>query len=225
LERHQTLRHAVAWSYDLLDDAEKTALERCSVFRRRIRPQERLRGSHPTTSTSTPSLICWMPWCASRCWSPTGLRGGPGSRCWRRSASFAEEQLVASGEATEVRTAHARYFAGREADIMALWGRPPAAGGLRLVRRRNWPIAHCLSVGSRPRRSRRGRRYLRHTRRFLGLWVEQYEPIAWAEELIEPARAVDHPKLGYLLVMATQCWMAGRIEAAVRYSDEGQQVS
>ena len=32
LARHHTLRHAVAWSYDLLDDAEKTLLERCSVF-------------------------------------------------------------------------------------------------------------------------------------------------------------------------------------------------
>ena len=32
LERHQTLRHAVAWSYDLLDDTEKTVLARCSVF-------------------------------------------------------------------------------------------------------------------------------------------------------------------------------------------------
>jgi predicted ATPase len=32
VERHQTLRHAVAWSYGLLDDAEKTVLERCSVF-------------------------------------------------------------------------------------------------------------------------------------------------------------------------------------------------
>ena len=30
---------------------------------------------------------------------------------------------------------------------------------------------------------------------FLGFWVENYEPIAWAEELIEPARAVDHPRL------------------------------
>jgi hypothetical protein len=30
--RHQTLRHAVAWSYDHLDDAEKPLLERCSVF-------------------------------------------------------------------------------------------------------------------------------------------------------------------------------------------------
>ena len=26
------VRHAVAWSYDLLDDAEKVLLDRCSVF-------------------------------------------------------------------------------------------------------------------------------------------------------------------------------------------------
>jgi len=32
LERHHTLRHAVAWSYDLLDDTEKRLLARCSVF-------------------------------------------------------------------------------------------------------------------------------------------------------------------------------------------------
>ena len=32
LERHQTLRHAVGWSYDLLDDDERAVLNRCSVF-------------------------------------------------------------------------------------------------------------------------------------------------------------------------------------------------
>jgi NB-ARC domain len=32
LERHHTLRHAVAWSYDHLDDGEKSLLERCAVF-------------------------------------------------------------------------------------------------------------------------------------------------------------------------------------------------
>ena len=32
LSRHQTLRHAVAWSYDLLGDDEKMLLDRCSVF-------------------------------------------------------------------------------------------------------------------------------------------------------------------------------------------------
>ncbi|MDT7794312.1 MAG: hypothetical protein QOD59_3748, partial [Mycobacterium sp.] len=32
LERHQTLHHAVQWSYDLLAEDEKTLLNRCSVF-------------------------------------------------------------------------------------------------------------------------------------------------------------------------------------------------
>ena len=44
LERHHTLRHAVAWSYDLLDDAEKTLLERCSVFAGGFDLQSCLRG-------------------------------------------------------------------------------------------------------------------------------------------------------------------------------------
>ena len=53
---------------------------------------------------------------------------------------------------------------------------------------------------------------------FLGLWSKTTSRSAWAEELIEPARAVDHPRLAFLYVIASQCWMAGRIEAAVGYS-------
>ena len=52
--------------------------------------------------------------------------------------------------------------------------------------------------------------------------VQTYEPIAWAEELIEPARAVDHPRLAFLYVIASLCYTTGRIEAAVGYSDAGQ---
>ena len=59
---------------------------------------------------------------------------------------------------------------------------------------------------------------------FLGALVENNEPIAWAEELIEPARVADHPRLAFLYVIASHCYMTGRIEAAVRYSDAGQLV-
>jgi hypothetical protein len=52
--------------------------------------------------------------------------------------------------------------------------------------------------------------------------VENFEPIAWAEELIAPASAVDHPRLASLCVMATQGWIVGRIDDAVRYSEAGQ---
>jgi tetratricopeptide (TPR) repeat protein len=58
----------------------------------------------------------------------------------------------------------------------------------------------------------------------LCIFVENYEPIAWAEELIEPARALDHPRLATLYVIASLCWQAGRVEAAVHYADDGQMV-
>ena len=54
---------------------------------------------------------------------------------------------------------------------------------------------------------------------WLGYLTENYEPIAWAEELIEPALAVDHPRLATLYVVASNCYMAGRIDARLRYTD------
>ena len=136
---------------------------------------------------------------------------------------FAEEQLVARGEASEVRAAHARHFAGRETDILALWDSPrqldahawftAELANLRTAFR--WAADHNdLDVAAT----------IATYAAFLGIWVDNYEPIAWAEELIEPARAVDHPRLAALYVMASMCWNAGRIEAAVGYSDAAQRV-
>ena len=66
LERHQTLRHAVAWSYDLLDDTEKSVLERCSVFAGGFDLQSACAVAGSMTSTSTPSSTYSTLWCASR---------------------------------------------------------------------------------------------------------------------------------------------------------------
>ena len=65
----------------------------------------------------------------------------------------------------------------------------------------------------------------RPTREFLGTLIENYEPIAWAEETIELALSVDHPRSAFLYVIASMCWVVGRIEAAVAYSDAGQTIT
>jgi hypothetical protein len=57
---------------------------------------------------------------------------------------------------------------------------------------------------------------------FLGYWVEQYEPVAWAEELIGPAKAIDHPRLAQLYVGAAICHVTGRRDDFLRYAEEGQ---
>ena len=134
---------------------------------------------------------------------------------------FAEEQLVARGEASEIRAAHSRYFAGREADILALWDSPRQReaydwftielANLRTAFR--WAADHGdLDVAAT----------IATYVGWLGVVVQTFEPIAWAEELIEPARAVDHPRLAFLYVIASLCYTTGRIEAAVGYSDAGQ---
>ena len=127
---------------------------------------------------------------------------------------------MATGSADEARTAHARYFAGRETDILALWDSP------RQREAYDWFTAELANLRTAFRwAADQGdldvAAPIATYAAFLGLRVENYEPIAWAEELIEPARAGDHPRLAFLYGMASQCWMPGRIEAAVGYTDAG----
>jgi predicted ATPase len=221
LARHQTLRHAVAWSYDHLADTEKTLLERCSVFAGGFDLQSACAVIGSDDDFATLDLLDTLV-------RKSLLVADRSSGRTRYSMletirQFAEEQLVARGAAAEARTAHARHFAGREPDILALWDSPRQREAYEwftvelanLRKAFRWAADHGDLAAAAAIAT-----YVM----FLGSAVESYEPIAWAEELIEPARAVNHPRLAALYVMASQCWMPGRIQEAVRYSDAGQMV-
>jgi len=221
LERHQTLRQAVQWSYDLLDDGEKALLARCSVFSGGFDVQSAcaVAGFDETDDFAVLDLLDAL---VRKSLLVTDRTSGRARYSMLETIrQFAEEQLAARGEADDARTAHARYFARREVDILALWDGPRQGeayawfttelANLRTAFR--WaaehgdldtaaPIATCASL--------------------LGVLVENYEPVAWAEELIEPARAVDHPRLAALYAMATQCLDVGRARESVRYCEAGQ---
>ncbi len=219
LERHHTLRHAVAWSYDLLEEPEKVLLDRCSVFTGGFDLESAcaVMGSDDDFATLDllDALVRKSLLVADRSSGRTRFS------VLETIRQFAEEQLVAGGEATEVRAAHSRYFAGREADILALWDSPRQReaydwftielANLRAAFR--WAADHGdLDVAAT----------IASYAGLLGTAVQTLEPIAWAEELIESARTVDHPRLAFLYVIASLCYIAGRIEAAVGYSDAGQ---
>jgi predicted ATPase len=221
LERHHTLRHAVAWSYDLLDDTEQALLERCSVFAGGFDLQSAcaVAGSDDLDEYAIlevlDALVRKSLLIADR------YSGRTRFSMLETIRQFAEEQLVARGEASEIRAAHSRYFAGREADILALWDSPRQREAydwftLELANLRTafrWAADHGDLDVAAPIASYAG---------LLGTCVQTLEPIAWAEELIEPARAVDHPRLAFLYVIASLCYTTGRIEAAVGYSDAAQ---
>ena len=221
LERHHTLRHAVAWSYDLLDDAGKAVLARCSVFAGGFDLESACAvadsGDDFATLDLLDALVRKSLIIADRSTGRTRFS------MLETIRQFAEEQLVASGAATEARAEHAHHFAERGGDILALWDSP------RQREAYDWFTTELANLRSAFRwAAEQGDLDTAATiaiyAAFLGIWVDNYEPIAWAEELIEPARAVDHPRLAALYVMACVCWNAGRIEAAVGYSDAAQRV-
>jgi predicted ATPase len=122
LERHQTLRHAVAWSYDLLHDEEKALLDRCSVFAGGFGLQSACTVSGSADEFVTLDLLDALVR-KSLLVADRSL-GRTRYSMLETIRQFAEDQLAASGAATEARTAHARHFAELESDIMALWDSP-----------------------------------------------------------------------------------------------------
>ena len=119
LERHQTLRHAVQWSYDLLDADEKSLLNRCSVFAGGFD----LTGACAVTRFADEFATLDLLDALVRKSLLVADRSSARTRfsMLETIRQFAEEQLVQTGEADDARAAHARYFAGREADVLALW--------------------------------------------------------------------------------------------------------
>jgi predicted ATPase len=219
LERHHTLRHAVAWSYDLLDDTEKALLDRCSVFAGGFDLESAcaVMGSDDDFAALDllDALVRKSLLVADRSSGRTRFS------MLETIRQFAEEQLVAGGKASEIRAAHSRYFAGREADIPALWNGP------RQREAYDWFTVELANLRTAFRwAADQGdldvAAAIATYAGLLGVPVETYEPITWAEELIEPARVADHPRLAFLYVIASQCYMTGRIEAAAGYSNAGQ---
>jgi predicted ATPase len=219
LERHQTLRAAVQWSYDLLDETETTLLTRCSVFAGGfdLAAAHAAAGSADefTTLDLLDALVRKSLLVADRSTGHTRFS------MLETVRQFAEEQLVNRGEAECVRTAHARYFAGLEADIFALWDSPRQRDAYRWLTRElanlraafRWAADHDdLDTSA----------IIGFYTSLLGLCSEQYEPVTWAEELVEPAKAADHPRLVQLCTTASQCYAAGRVDEAIGYTELGE---
>jgi hypothetical protein len=136
---------------------------------------------------------------------------------------FAEDELVGSGAAEQVRAAHAHHFACCETDVMTLWDSPRQREaydwfGVELA---NLRTAFRWAADQSDLDAATG---IAGYAGLLGYLVENYEPIAWAQELVDPAHDVDHPRLALLYAIASLSYISGRIEAAVRYSDAGRPV-
>ena len=212
----------MAWSYDLLDDAEKALLERCSVFAGGFDLQSACAVAGFDDSDDYAVLDLLDTLVRKSLLVADRSSGRTRYSMLETIRQFAEEQLVASGSADEARTVHARYFAGRESDVLALWDSP------RQREAYDWFAAELANLRTAFRwaadRSDLDTAAAIATQAgFFGLMIENLEPVNWAEELIEPARALDEsPRLVSLCGTASMCFMLGRVDEALAYSNTGQ---
>jgi hypothetical protein len=131
---------------------------------------------------------------------------------------FAEEHLVASGDAEAARTDHARHFASRIADAMDVWDSPRQGEAFEWL---------CVELSN----LRAAFRWAADTgdldtastiavpSAFLGYFVIQWEPVQWAEELLPQASAVRHPRLAQLYVAASYCAAVARLDEFRQYAE------
>ncbi|WP_326548489.1 adenylate/guanylate cyclase domain-containing protein [Mycolicibacterium sp. ND9-15] len=215
LDRHQTLRQAVQWSYDLLGANEKSLLNRCSVFAAGFELAGACAVSGSDDDMATLDLLHALV--------RKSLLGAHRSAGRTRFSMletirrFAEAQLVADGAADAARDAHARYFAAQESNVLALWDGPrqreayawldTELANLRTAFR--WAVdAHDLDTAAAivvPSAS-------------IGLIAEIHEPFSWSEALLPAAEEADHPRLAQLYVFATWCYTTGRFDDATVYA-------
>jgi predicted ATPase/class 3 adenylate cyclase len=222
-ERHQTLRHAVQWSYDLLTETEQRVLQQISVF---------AGGFTLAAATSVcghdlggdvdelamldalDSLVRKSLVQVER--SETDLR----YTTLETIRQFAEERLAEDTSAEAVRDRHASFFAD-QAEASFEWFRgPQEALAYRFVDDEianvraafRWAVDHdradaAIRIAACVHQAARARL--------------RTETFGWAAEVADLARRLEHRKLPLVLTMAADsAWGLGLLDDAKRYGHE-----
>jgi predicted ATPase len=216
LERHQTLRHAVGWSYDLLGQDERMVLNHAGVFS----------GGFDLKALA---VVCDSPDEYSvldvldslvRKSLVTVERAGGHARygLLETIRSFAEEQLAATGTMGEVRGRHAGYFAAQAVAHFEISMGPDQRVALQWV---DVELAN-LRAGFRWAADQADLATavaIAAHAAMVASYLQRHEPVGWAEEVLEAATAAEVSQLPRLYAAASLCTLIGRPGDAVAYAE------
>jgi predicted ATPase/class 3 adenylate cyclase/DNA-binding CsgD family transcriptional regulator len=211
-DRQSTLRHAVAWSYDLLTDAESSLLRSAAVFAGGFDLDSIVVVAHAADEIDVlrhlDSLVRKSLIVADHTAVITRYR------LFETIRQFAEDRLAESGELERARDRHAAHFASRTANEWESWTS-------RWRDAVDWVELELDNLRSGFRwSSDRGdvevaTDIAAHVA-LMGFSVQLFETIGWAEELLDAATASDVARLPRLYTAAGYACFAGRPDAARR---------
>jgi hypothetical protein len=215
VERHQTLRQAVAWSYDLLNESERAVLRRCAVFAGGFdlaaasavcQQADQYATLDVLESLARKSLITVEP-----------VGGHARYDMLETIRQFAEEDLAATDTIEWVRNSHARFYAQQAIVYWDVWEGP----GYRAAA--DWVAAEFANL-------RAGFRWaadhadlapataIAAHATMMGFFLNLFEPMGWVDEILPAVTAADLPPLPRLYTAAGMSCYIGHFAAAAAHS-------
>ncbi len=210
-QRQFTLRNAVEWSYDLLNDAERELLRVTSVFS----------GGFDLTSLSAvvgaaddvevlrqlDSLVRKSLVVADH--NATRTRYS----LFETIRQFAEDRLVDAGERDHTRDRHAEFFAHESRARWEHWNGPGWRNAVDWVEAELGNLRAAYQWSAARGEIDTATDIAAHAA-LMGYSVQLFETLAWAEALLAPASAADTRRLPRLYTAAGFACFAGRAQAA-----------
>jgi predicted ATPase len=217
LERHQTLRNAVQWSYDLLGQEEQALLDRCSVFAGGFDLPAALAVAGGTDELEVLDVLASLV----RKSLITAERVATGTRyaMLETIRQFGEERLAASGLSVLVRDLHARHYAAMEAPVMALWNGPDQKQAYEWLGRELANLRAACQWSAQTDDLDAAATIAVFAALLCEICGLSAEPITWAEQLLPAGTQARHWLLLALYQAAAGCWFHGRPDDGVAYAD------
>jgi predicted ATPase len=223
LERHQTLRHAVQWSYDLLTASEQRVLQRVSVFSGgfSLAAATTVCGNDPDGDLDEFQMLDVVDSLVRKSLTDVERNATePRFTMLETIRQFAEERLAESADSENVRDRHASYFADQAEAAFELFRSPHPAEAYQFVDDEianvraafRWAVDHgradaAIQIAACTHQAARQRL--------------RTETFGWAAEVADLARGIEHRKLPLLLTMAADsAWALGLLHDAKRYGHE-----
>ncbi|MFN0027204.1 MAG: ATP-binding protein [Acidimicrobiales bacterium] len=215
LERHQTLRQMVQWSYDLLDDNEKAVLSRCSVFSDGFDVNA---ATHVCDGLDEYAVLDVLDSLVRKSLVSAERLGGHARYGMLETIrQFAVDQLTAATNADEVRDRHARHFADQATANWDVWDSPRQHVALAWFSAEFANLRTAFRWASDRDEIATATAIAAHTA-VVGYCLQRLEAVGWAEELLPAATTGDVRQLPRLYSAAGLCVFTGHLEAATRYA-------
>jgi hypothetical protein len=218
LERHQTLRHAVQWSFDLLDAEERLMLGRCSVFAVGFDLAAATEICGDGAGSDVYAVLDLLDSLVRKSLVTSDQAAGHARYGTLETVrQFAEEQLAATGTSDQVRDRHATYYADRAVAHWELWDGPRQPVALHWVDDEFANLRTAFRWAT-DRGNLAAASAIASSTALLSWARQRFEPVGWAEEILAAATAAQLRQLPRLFTAASLCSFTGRADVARGYA-------